>query len=198
MIYLMMFKKAALILSLLFTVAFAQAQTAAQVYDQYLDFSMARSDKNFPKAFLIGESLLSQADKLPAKSKTILFYHMAKLYEDSGNTDKAVTYYEKVAAAEPDYYVPHLALGYIYFNKFGDFSKKLQTAKIDAKLMGEYKAIALKALPHLEKAEACDPNQETLDMIKTLYTAINDTTALNTLKSRLAALSKNCVTLLSE
>ncbi len=193
-----MFKKAALFLSLLFIVKFAHAQTAAQVYDQYLDFSMAKTAKSYPKAFLIGESLLSQADKLPAKAKTILFYNMAKLYDDSGNSDEAIKYYEKVTAAEPDYYVPHLALGYIYFNKFGDFSKKLQTAKIDAKLMAEYKAIALKALPHLEKAEACDPSEDTLDMIKTLYTAIKDTAGLNSLKSRLAALSKNCVTLLSE
>jgi tetratricopeptide (TPR) repeat protein len=194
----MMFKKTALSLFLLFVVGFAHAQTADQVYDQYIDFNMARSDKNYPKSFLIGESLLPQANKLPPKAKTILFYSMAKLYEDSGNTDKAITYYEKVTAAAPDYYVPHLALGYIYFNKFGDFSRKLQTVKIDAKLMADYKAIALKALPHLEKAEACEHNEETLDMIKTLYTAIKDTAGLNSLKSRLAALSKNCVTLLSE
>lgn len=193
-----MFKKAALILSLLFIATFAQAQTAEQVYDQYLDFSIAKTAKNSPKAFLIGESLLSQADKLPAKSRTILFYNMAKLYEDSSNPDEAIKYYEKVTAAEPDYYVPHLALGFLYYNKLSDFSKKLQGAKIDAKLMAEYKAMVLKALPHLEKAEACDPNDETMGMIKTLYTAINDTGGLNTLKTRLAALSKNCVTLLSE
>jgi tetratricopeptide (TPR) repeat protein len=179
-------------------VAFAHAQTADQVYDQYLDFNLARYTKNFPRAFLIGESLLPQADKLPARSKTILFYSMAKLYEDSGNSDKAISYYEKVAAAEPDYYVPHLALGYLYYNKFSDLSKRLQGAKIDAKLMANYKAMVLKALPHLEKAEACEPSAETLDMIKTLYTAIKDTAGLNTLKSRLAALSKNCLTVLSE
>ena len=192
-----MVKKIALFLALLFIGTLAHAQTADQVYDQYLDFSMSKSKKN-PMAFLIGENLLSQADKLPAKSKIILFYSMAKLYEDSWDTDKAITYYEKVVAAEPDYYVPHLALGFIYYNKLSDFSKKLQGAKIDEKLMADYKAMVLKALPHLEKAEACDPNDETLDMIKTLYTAIKDTASLNTLKSRLAGLSKNCVTLLSE
>ena len=192
-----MFKKAALFLSVLFIGTLAHAQTADQVYDQYLDFSMSKSKKN-PKAFLIGENLLSQADKLPAKSKIILFYSMAKLYEDSWDTDKAITYYEKVVAAEPDYYVPHRALGFIYYNKLSEFSKKLQGAKIDAKLMADYKAMVLKALLHLEKAEACDPSDETLDMIKLLYTAIKDTSGLNTLKSRLDGLSKNCVTLLSE
>jgi hypothetical protein len=194
----MMFKKAALSLFLLFAVALAHAQTADQVYDQYLDFSMAKTAKSYSKAFLIGESLLSQADKLPAKSKIILFCSMAKLYEDSGNSDQAIMYYEKVTAAEPDYYVPHLALGFLYYNKLSDFSKKLQGAKIDAKLMADYKALVLKALPHLEKAQACDPNDEALDMIKTLYTAIKDTARLNSLTSRLASLSKNCVTILSE
>jgi tetratricopeptide (TPR) repeat protein len=192
-----MLKKAALFLSLLFIGTLAHAQTVDQVYDQYLDFSMSKSKKN-PKAFLIGENLLSQADKLPAKSKIILFYSMAKLYEDSGNSDEAIVYYEKVIAAEPNYYVPHRALGFIYYNKLSDFSKKLQGAKIDAKLMADYKAMVLKALPHLEKAEACHPSDETLDMIKLLYTAIKDTAGLNTLKSRLANLGKNCVTLLSE
>ncbi|GAB2983401.1 hypothetical protein GCM10027049_20700 [Mucilaginibacter puniceus] len=193
-----MFKKVAVFLSLLFIGAFAHAQTADQIYDQYLDMDIARSNKELSKALLIGESLLSNASKLPAKTRTMYYNSLAKLYEDSYQTDQAVIYYDKVLAAYPDYYVPHRALGFIYYNKFSDVSKKLQGAKIDAKLMADYKAMVLKALPHLEKAEACDPNDETLDMIKTLYTAINDTAGLNTLKSRLAGLSKNCLTVLSE
>jgi hypothetical protein len=193
-----MFKKAALILYLLFTVTFAHAQTADQVYEQYLDFNMARLKGQTGKVLLIGESILPNVAKLPAKSQITYYAGLAKLYEDNFQPEKAIPYYEIVAKAEPNYYVVHRALGYIYFNKFSEFSKKLQTAKIDAKLMADYKAMVLKALPHLEKAEACDPSDETLDMIKTLYTAINDTAGLNTLKSRLVALSKNCVTVLSE
>lgn len=192
-----MFKKAALFLSLLFIGTVAHAQTADQVYDQYLDFNMARL-KGSTKSLLIGESILPNVAKLPAKSQITYYAGLGKLYEDIWLNEKAITYYEIVAKAEPNYYVVHRALGYLYYNKFSDFSKKLQGAKIDAKLMAEYKAMVLKALPHLEKAEACDPSEETLDMIKTLYTAIKDTAGLNTLKSRLANLSKNCVTVLSE
>ena len=167
-----MFKKASLFLSLLFIAALAQAQTADQIYGQYVDFDIARSTKNFPKAFLIGENLLPQADKLPPKAKTILFYNMAKLYEDSSNSDKAIIYYEKVAAAEPDYYVPHLALGYLYLNRVNEVYTKMQAIKDPAerqKLMPEYKNNALKALTHLEKDQACDPEEQTLTMIKFLY-----------------------------
>lgn len=193
-----MFKKAALFLSLLFIGTLTHAQTADQVYDQYLDFNMARLKGQTGKVLLIGESLLPNVAKLPAKSQIIYYAGMAKLYEDNSQPEKAITYYEIVAKAEPNYYVVHRALGYLYYNKVSDLSKKLQGAKIDAKLMADYKAMVLKTLLHLEKAEACDPSDETLDMIKLLYTAIKDTAGLNTLKSRLAGLSKNCVTLLSE
>ncbi len=193
-----MFKKVALFLSLLFIGASAHAQTADQIYDQYLDMDVARTKKELSKALLIGESILPNASKLPEKTRIMFYNSLAKLYDDSFQADQAIIYYDKVLVAQPDYYVPHLALGYIYFNKVSDVSKKLQIAKGDAKLMTDYKAMVSKALPHLEKAEACDPNDETLDMIKTLYTAIKDTAGLNTLKSRLANLSKNCVTVLSE
>lgn len=177
---------------------YAKAQTADQIYGQYLDMDVARTKKELSKALLIGESILPNAGKLPEKTRIMFYNSLAKLYDDSFQADQAIIYYDKVLAAQPDYYVPHLALGYIYFNKVSDVSKKLQIAKGDAKLMADYKAVASKALPHLEKAEACDPNDETLDMIKTLYTAIKDTAGLNTLKTRLAALSKNCITVLSQ
>ena len=186
-----------MLLALLST-TFAHAQTADQVFDQYLDFNMARLKNETGKAMLIGESLLPNVAKLPAKSQITYYAGLAKLYEDSSQAEKALAYYEMVAKAEPDYYVVHRALGYLYYNKLSDLSKKLKGVKIDAKLMEDYKAMVLKALPHLEKAEACDPSDETLDMIKTLYTAIKDTAGLSTLKSRLAGLSKNCVTVLSE
>ncbi len=124
-----MFKKAALILSLLFTGALAHAQTADQVYEQYLDFNMARLKGQTGKVLLIGESILPNVAKLPAKSQVTYYAGLGKLYEDNLQFDKAITYYEIVAKAEPDYYVVHRALGYLYYNKVSEVSKKLQTAK---------------------------------------------------------------------
>ena len=193
-----MLKKVALLLLLSGICIYAKAQTADQIFDQYLDMDIARTKGDLPKGLLIGESILPNVSKLPAKTQVMYYYSLAKLYDDSFQGDKAIPYYDKVLAAYPNYFVPHLALGYIYYNKLSEVSKKLQTAKADAKLAAEYKAILLKALPHLEKAEACDHDEATLNLIKKLYTINEDTAGLNSLQIRLAALSKNCITVLTE
>lgn len=197
----MMFKKAALFLSLLFITALTHSQTADQVYDQYLDFNMARLQGESNKALLIGESLLPNVAKLKAKSRTTYYAGLAKLYEDSSQPEKAITYYEMVAAAEPEYYVVHRALGYLYTEPAKEVYKKMEAVK-DAPtltpLAAEYKIKVLKALPHLEKAQACDPSDETLALIKFLYNSIKDKQGLDSLNSRLNELSKNCLSVLSE
>lgn len=193
-----MLKRIALFLLLCGVCNIVNAQTADAIYDQYLDFNIARYDNELPKALIIGESILPNVAKLPAKSQILYYNSLGKLYEDSFQADKAITYYEKVLAAQPDYYVPHRALGYIYVSMADDIYKKLQAAKGDGQLTADYKTAVLKALPHLEKAQACDPSDETLVLIKKLYTGINDTQELATLNSRISALSKNCITVLTE
>ena len=196
-----MLKKMVLCLSLFSITTLTHAQTADKVYDQYLDFNLARFNNEFSKALLIGESLLPNAYKLPAKAKTIFNYSMGKLYEDSSQPDKAITYYEMVIAAEPEYYVPHRALGYLYLAPVNELQKKMQAIKDPAereKLLPQYKTAVLKALPHLEKAQACDQEEQTLAMIKLLYTNIKDTAGLTSLINRLTTLGRNCVTVLSE
>ena len=193
-----MLKKITLLLLLSGICIYAKAQTADQIFDQYLDMDMARTKGELPKGLLIGENILPNVGKLPAKTQIMYYYSLAKLYDDSFQGDKAITYYNMVLAAQPNYFVPHLALGYIYYNKLSDVSKQLQTAKGDAKLAADYKEMLLKALPHLEKAEACDHNDETLALIKRLYTINKDTVGLNSLPTRLATLSKHCVTVLGE
>ncbi|MEO8885253.1 MAG: hypothetical protein ABI367_04260 [Mucilaginibacter sp.] len=180
---------------LIFTIGTTYAQTPDAVYDQYLDFNLARFQNESSKALLIGESLLPNVAKLPAKSQVLYYNGLAKLYEDSSQPDKAITYYELVVAAQPDYYVPHRALGYLYNEKAKEIYKQIQAGKGDAVA---YKAAVMKALPHLEKAQACDPSDETLTLIKFLYNSIKDTAGLTSLPARLAVLGKNCVTVLSE
>ena len=200
-LYLMMFKKAALFLSLLFIGTVTHAQTADQVYDQYLDFNKARLEGQTSKAMSIGESILANVGKLPAKSRTTYYSGLAKLYEDNSQPEKAITYNEMVAAAEPDYYVTHRALGYLYNERASAVYDKMRATKdaaVLAALTAEYKTKVLKALPHLEKAQACDPSDETLTLIKFLYNSIKDKQGLGTLNSRLTGLGKNCLSILSE
>ncbi|WP_299497517.1 hypothetical protein [Mucilaginibacter sp.] len=178
-------KKILLIIFLTCFCALAKAQTADAVYDQYLDYNLDRLHGDMAVALKLGESILPNAGKLPAKAQISFYNSMAKLYEDS-QPDRAIIYYEMVTAAEPNYYVAHRALGYLY------------VAKADKATGDLYKAVVLKALPNLEKAQACDPSAETLALIKSMYTNLHDDAGLKSLTSRLAALSKNCLDILSE
>jgi hypothetical protein len=58
--------------------------------------------------------------------------------------------------------------------------------------------MAKKALPHLEKAQACDPSDDTLEIIKTLYQKLNDQQSLGTLNDRLKQLHTNCIDILND
>lgn len=182
--------------------AHAQAPSADAVYNQYLDFNMARFQGQQDKITELGEKILPNADKLPPKARINFYAAVGKMYEDNDQPDKAAKYYEKVAAAVPDYYVVHRALGYIYLEKakrIGDeLNRSLNDKAMAAQLTDAYAAAARKALPHLEKAQACDPSDETLATIQRLYRNIKDTRGLNTLNNRLKQLSKNCIDILSD
>jgi hypothetical protein len=192
-------KKTLLLLLISCLTHLAKAQTADAVYEQYLDFNLATLQGDLPKSLKLGENILPNAAKLPAKSQISFYNRIAKVYEDSNQPDKAIPYYEIVAAAEPDFYVVHRALGYLYLAPAKQLYEKLQAATNNkAELTDQYKKAVLKALPHLEKAQACDPSDETLALIKTLYTSIKDAPGLQSLNTRLAGLGKNCLTILSE
>jgi len=195
-------KKTFLLLFILCLTHLAKSQTADAVYDQYLNFNNARFYGDLPKSLKLGEAILPNAAKLPAKSRISFYNGIAKVYEDSHQPDKAIPYYELVAAAEPNFYVAHRALGYLYLIPAKQLNDKLQAATPGTadwqQLFEQYKKAVLKALPHLEKAQACDPSDETLALIKLLYRNIKDTTALQSLNARLAVLAKNCVDVLSE
>jgi tetratricopeptide (TPR) repeat protein len=189
---------------LLSIVAFAvHAQTAdSALYNKLGDFDLARLYNNNGKALRVGEEILSDTAKLTSKAKISFFGRLAKLYQDDQQDAKATIFYEKVAAAVPDYYVAQRALGYLADSAAEGIHLKLYQLKRDdpsyKTLFDQYKKEVLKALPHLEKGQACDPNDYDLDMIRTLYQNIHDDQGLKTLNDRLGVLSKNCVDILSD
>jgi len=180
----------------------AQAPSADSVYNQYLDFNLARLQGEQDKILELGENILPYADKLPEKARINFYFSVGKMYEDDDQHNKALPYYEKVAAAVPDYYVVHRALGYLYLEKAEAIENKLKTPSSDStltrQLTADYTATVRKALPHLEKAQACDPSDETLAIIKTLYKNIRDDAGLNSLDTGLKELSKNCIDILTD
>lgn len=197
-----MIKKSFLLLLAVFAMASAKAQTAEEVYNHYLDFNLARVDGVQGNAIQLGENLIPDTAKLTAKARINFYYSMGKLYEDDAQTVRAKQFYEKVAAAVPDYYVAQRALGYIYAKEAEGFADKLnETANNpteNKKVMALYAAAAKKAIPYLEKAQACDPDDDTLTRINILLKNTKDTAGLAGLKAKLATLSKNCIDLLDD
>ncbi len=184
-----MVKRILFILLLIVPVTLVHAQTADEVYNKYLDFNEARMNANAPKAMELAEKILPDTAKLTSKARTAFYNSLAKLYEDDNQSINAIKYYKIVSAAQPDYYVAHRALGYLYIKDISGKQTVVNTA---------YIAKAKAALPHLEKAQACEPDDNTLTIIKVLYHNIKDEKALNTLPTRLDGLKKNCVDLLSD
>jgi len=182
--------------------AHAQSPSADSVYNRYLDFNLARFQGEQDKVLELGENLLPYAGKLPEKARISFYFSVGKMYEDNDQHSKALPYYEKVAAAVPDYYVVHRALGYLYLENVKEIEGKLNASSNDktlnAQLTIAYANAVKKALPHLEKAQACDPSDETLAIIKTLYKNIKDQQGLDSLDSRLKALGQNCIDILTD
>lgn len=196
-----MLKKIYLFLFVVLISFVAKAQSADSVYSKYLDFNLARFQGETEKLLGLGEAILPSADKLPEKTRINFYFAIGQVYENNDQPQKALGYYEKVAAAVPDYYVVHRGIGYIYLaqaNEIGDKMHAATDAAVNNQLMADYEKMVRKALPHLEKAQACDPSDETLDAIKTLYKNLKDTNGLNTLDARLKELAKHCIDLLED
>lgn len=191
------YKRGLMLLICIMISSFSFGQAKNSVYERYLDFNLARFENN-PNALHLGEALLDSVSDLKPKVQTSFYNSLAKLYEDSNHPDKAISYYLKVAAAVPEYYVAQRALGYLYYDAANEVKKRLNASPGDQSLTAQYTSAVKKALPYLEKAQACDPSDDTLDIIKTLYQNIHDKPGLDGLKARLVQLSKNCLDILSE
>jgi tetratricopeptide (TPR) repeat protein len=195
--------KKSFLLSLIFFISLAaHSQSADAIYNKYLDFNLARLQGENDTVLKLGEEIIPNADKLPEKARVSFYFSVGKMYEDNNQPGKAMPYYEKVATAVPDYYVVHRALGYLYLNDAKAIEKKLNEASNDKvaneQLTVAYENTVKKALPHLEKAQACDPSDETLAIIKLLYNDINDKKGLKKLSKKLKSLSQNCVDILED
>jgi tetratricopeptide (TPR) repeat protein len=175
---------------------FAKAQTvdSAAVFDSYLDLNMAMFEGNTDNAERVAEQVMADTAALPPKARINYYNILGKLYEERQPAEAKV-YYERVVAHVPNYYVAHLALGYIYIKEAEENEKKVQANSTPDTRWAHITSVK-KAIAHLEKAQACDPNEDTMNTITSLYKKINDTAGLAGIKARLATQSKNCVDLL--
>lgn len=173
---------------------------AQDVEKQFFDFNA--SEENGTKLANIkdGEKILPLVSALSAKKQAVYYYVMASLYEKAKNLEKASVFYQNTLRIEPNYYISHLALAYIYSNQANDLAQKINSETSNKvlrdKYINEYKSALKKSLPHFEKAQACDPNEQVLISIKRIYESLKDSATFNSLELRLKELSKNCVDVL--
>jgi tetratricopeptide (TPR) repeat protein len=199
-----MFKK--ILLAIFLMVAFkglkAQNQNIKDLYFDYLQVRMEvlKSDDAISKA----EELLKRSSELNAKQIANVNYHLGRLYEAEEQMEKAIPYYETSIKLTPGYYVPYRALGFYYFSKAQDLYQiayridKLKQKEAYTKAFADFKLMATKSVQYLEKAQACDADDETLSMIEDLYKQLKEEKSLSDLKARLAKLSVGCITLLDD
>jgi CHAT domain-containing protein len=194
--------KTAFIFLLLVITAPAFAQYNTKIYNLYLDFNEAEFKDQHAKARLKADSILNSPEKLPAKSQVHFYRSLAKMYEEQHQPEKSILYNEKVIAAVPNFYISHRALGYLYLLPANGLVEKINQSKTNRaayeKYQSQYFSMLKKALPHLEKAEACDHDDETLKLIKSLYQKLNDKAGLASLDNRLKSMKTNCIDLLTD
>ncbi len=198
-----MLKNSLLLFLLLLGAIASNAQiTDTTVLNKLGNFDMASLNGDSYGALLIGEQIVIDSAKLTQGIRINFFAKLAKAYDETEQNDKAIIYYQKVAAAAPDYFVVQRALGMLYNEQAEDIQLKLfRLAPNDPsyKTVSEnYQNAVHKALPLLEKAQACDPDDDTLDLIETLYQNIGDEAGLNSFKQRLPELAARCVDLLDD
>ena len=198
-----MLKRSILFALLLLATLASKAQVAdSALYNKLGNFDLATLNGDSYSALLIGEQILPDTAKLGKVSKINFYAKLAKTYDEAEQDDKAIYYYEKVAAAAPGYFVVQRALGLLYNAQAEDIQLILYiTPKTDpaySKLYERYLAAVRKTLPLLEKAQACDPDDDTLDLIHTLYQNIGDDNGYNGFTQRIPQLAAGCVDLLED
>ena len=187
---------AALLFLFLGTPVFAQ-----DLLDHYYEFGGAVTEGRESTALMLAEKILPDVSTLSEKRQAIFYYKLAGLHENMKNNDQAIVFYEKTLKLEPDYYVPHMALGYLYVAKANQVVPKINAEKDKAvrdRYIRDYNSTMKKAIPYLEKAMACDPNEQVLASIKNCYDSLKDNKGFTGLDARLKSLEGNCVTLLKE
>ncbi|SOD11239.1 hypothetical protein [Pedobacter xixiisoli] len=178
------------------------AQKSAK--ENYHDFTVYRTTKGSDALIKKVSALLEQKDELTGKQLANVEYHLGRMYEEVGDSDNALLHYTESIKGEPNYVVIHRAMGFIYLNKTKVFVKQMNEASAaknviaNSKAFEKYKAMVQKALPHLEKYQACEPDEQTLTIITNLYKSIKEQQAIATLSARLKPLAENCVSLLED
>lgn len=191
-----------LMMSLL--LAACSLHSMAQDGNTYDDFKIYRNTaEDKPEAIMKMKMLLADSAKLTSKQLTNINYHIGRLFEELELPDSAEIYYNQTLKGEPNYEVVHRGLGFIYLDRSKTVAAEMEKIphtekEARAKLYAIYKEIVLKAIPHFEKYQACDPDDDTLGIILMLHQTVKSGETQETINERIKKLGGNCVTLLDD
>lgn len=175
-----------------------------KIEDLYLDYTQVRNSPNRKAAKEKALALMGRSAELNDKQIANVNFHLAGLYEENKEPELAIPHYEKVIKIVPGYYVPYRALGFIHLKKCDALGRKVsaaaqaKNAALYAETFKVYKKQALLTIPYFEKAQACDADDNTLNIITSLYKSIKEPQSITTLDARIKPLAQDCVSLLDE
>lgn len=185
----------------LFQSAFSQTK---KIDDLYFDYTQFRNSPNRKEAKSKALALLERSAELNEKQIANINFHLGSIYEEDKQPELAIPHYQNVIKTVPGHYVTQRALAFIYLRQGDALGKKvtaaaqLKNATLHAEAFKNYKKQVLLTLPYFEKSQACDPDENTLNIINNLYKTIKEPQQLSTLNSRLKTLANDCVSLLDE
>ena len=162
--------------------SFSNVYSQKSIAELYTAYTVIRTTNNNKLAAIdLAINILKRSSELTNSQIANLNFNLGRLYEETMEEEKAVPYYESSLILALNYYVTHRALGSVYVKRSDPIVK-----------------INSKALPHLEKAQACEPDGQSLKQIINLYKNIKNLAAFGTLYARLKKHAVSCVDLLDD
>jgi tetratricopeptide (TPR) repeat protein len=104
-----------------------------------------------------------------------LYYSLAYLYDEVGETEKSINTYKKAIELNPEYFEANFNLAVIFFNKGVEVLKEANNMDLETyqkkgkEIVAQADKFFEKSLPYLEKSHEIDP--EDLTVMETLETA---------------------------
>lgn len=123
-----------------------------------------------------------------------LYFSLGVVYDQLGDTEKAIEAYEKAIELDPDYFDAVYNLGALYFNQGVEMNNAANEIEDNAayeKAREEAKAVFKKAQPHLEKAHQLDPqDMGAIASLSQLYALLGETEKYQEMKAKLDSMKE--------
>lgn len=118
-----------------------------------------------------------------------LYFSLGVVYDNLGNTEKAVKAYEDAIAIDADYFDAAYNLGAMYFNQGVEMNNAANDIKDNKKYdaaRAEAKKVFVKSKPYLEKAHQLDENDMgAMQSLSQLYALLNETEKYQAIKAKM-------------